>query len=599
MQRVREVWRSEGNEVNNGAAPIQQLRDTGDEHIGEGRLRDALEAFKKLTELNPGDVDAHLKLATVAAAVGENDLALRQYDRIIELQTDGVEAVVSKGDFLAYLGRNPEAMACYDRALKAQPTNAAVWQKKAVVLKNTGQLEEALSAYDQALQFAPEDAQALAGKGDVLSLQEKHVEAFQFYIRAEQSPGSTFGAPDWVARGDHFYGKRMINEAIVCYDRAIALKPDYLWAWRAKGLAVQAQGNLDLAVTCFNKALEFEPGNATVLLDQGGVFLGLSKYDEALTCYNKVLELDPKNYVATVNKGVAYQNLGRYEEAISWYEKGIEIDPSQSLPWENKGFCLDELGKEGEAIECYDRAIALNSGVMWSWNNKGWIYAKRNDHKEAIKLYDKGIETFPVEVLPRLNKAKSLVKLGAVDEAISSLESALPEVSNPREALILMASIFLEQKSDRQAAIGYYQRALEMNPGDLPMKAAIAEMLILSGKNEEGRKYALEAIAGPEDTDLQCVAHFLIALSLALEGGELSTELSTLQRLLGRERQKTVAQAASWNFNDLIGKVKASELSLETKFLLLTLIDVQLGNIKTSSMAFFRDAESKPGVARK
>src|SRR5205814_8257786 len=107
----------------------------------------------------------------------------------------------------------------------------------------------------QALEIDSNDSQTLAGKGDVLSLKKRYSEAFDFYRKAEGSPGSSFQAPDWAIRGDNLYEAGQVAEAIAYYEKSIASDPKYLWAWVGKGLALGSQQKLDEAMRCFDEAV--------------------------------------------------------------------------------------------------------------------------------------------------------------------------------------------------------------------------------------------------------------------------------------------------------------------------------------------------------
>ncbi|MDD1715446.1 MAG: tetratricopeptide repeat protein [Methanolinea sp.] len=51
------------------------------------------------------------------------------------------------------------------------------------------------------------------------------------------------------------------REAIECYDRALAIDPDFSVAWSAKGVALHNLGRYDEAITCYDRALSLDPGN--------------------------------------------------------------------------------------------------------------------------------------------------------------------------------------------------------------------------------------------------------------------------------------------------------------------------------------------------
>jgi predicted O-linked N-acetylglucosamine transferase (SPINDLY family) len=86
---------------------------------------------------------------------------------------------------------------------------------------------------------------------------------------------------------------RQYDEALLNYDAAIALNPDY----------------------------------AEAISNRGNAFLELNRYDEALWNYERAITINPDNAEAYSNRGSALLELKRYEEAIESYEKAILMKP--------------------------------------------------------------------------------------------------------------------------------------------------------------------------------------------------------------------------------------------------------------------------------
>jgi predicted O-linked N-acetylglucosamine transferase (SPINDLY family) len=89
------------------------------------------------------------------------------------------------------------------------------------------------------------------------------------------------------------YELRRYDEAIIQYDKALILKPDYAEAWSNKGVTLH----------------------------------GLEQYKEAITHYDRALSLKPDYEDAWINKAVALQELKRYPEAIAHFDKALSLDP--------------------------------------------------------------------------------------------------------------------------------------------------------------------------------------------------------------------------------------------------------------------------------
>ncbi len=328
-------------------------------------------------------------------------------------------------------------------------------------------------------------------------------------------------------------------------------------------------------------------------MDKGAILSDKLSYKEASFCYDEALKLDPKHYYALVNKGLICQNQKNYEEAIEWFDKAIQVDGTQAFPWESKGRCLDSLNRFDQALTCYDRAIELEPKSFWAWNNKGWIYARQNKHEAALKLFDKAIEIDRTEDLPWINKGESLRKLGRIDEAVDSLKSAVGVVTARRDILLNLSSLFGDYKADDKAALDCYEQILKPNPEDVTAKAGMAEILIKLRRYRDGRASAQEVMLASKDTNLQCVAQYLVVVSYALEGANTGTEFQKLIEHFRSHSEKSVADSTNWNYSGLTNTINKSDVALETKFLLLTLIDLQLGKIDASKLSFFESPTTK------
>lgn len=77
------------------------------------------------------------------------------------------------------------------------------------------------------------------------------------------------------------------EEAIACFDEAIAIDPDFAEAWFGKG------------ISCYN----------------------LRRCDEALTCFDEAIAIDPDFKDAWVFKGTTLNDMGRQDEAAYCFEQ--------------------------------------------------------------------------------------------------------------------------------------------------------------------------------------------------------------------------------------------------------------------------------------
>jgi len=110
------------------------------------------------------------------------------------------------------------------------------------------------------------------------------------------------------------------------------------------GLNLHKGGDHQNAVVYFDKALDIDPNYAELWKNKGNALSAQSRYDEALNCYEKALDINPNHSMAWKNKGIALQELGRFEEALECYNRTLELYPHSDVAQKNKEYVMELLG---------------------------------------------------------------------------------------------------------------------------------------------------------------------------------------------------------------------------------------------------------------
>lgn len=190
-------------------------------------------------------------------------------------------------------------------------SDSGYWYNQGRALFNASKYNESIEAFNKAIELNQSYAEAWEYKGNALSELGKNKDASQAYKKAfELDPKITYGCSPcgqqgrvewyWKDKGDGFlissavsHNENDSEEALLAYDKAIEVNPDFSSAWFCKGSALKnlARYNGDLG-----------------------------KFDEAIQAYNKSYELDPTtfenfNYERTIgdvryDQGMALKKLG-------------------------------------------------------------------------------------------------------------------------------------------------------------------------------------------------------------------------------------------------------------------------------------------------
>ena len=101
------------------------------------------------------------------------------------------------------------------------------------------------------------------------------------------------------------------------------------------GAELVKQGKLDEAIVEFQRAVELDPDYTAAHLNLGYVYERSGRIEESITEYRKTIALEPTNFSACNNLGVLYDKKGLYDEAISSFEQALRVDPANATVLRN------------------------------------------------------------------------------------------------------------------------------------------------------------------------------------------------------------------------------------------------------------------------
>ena len=133
--------------------------------------------------------------------------------------------------------------------------------------------------------------------------------------------------PDIYTKRGHGYAmKKDYERALVDYDRAIELDPNFALAYNLRAHAYAGKGEYDRAIADFTKALALRPDYGAIYQSRGDVYASRGSYDEAIADYDKGLVLAPGDGEYLCSRGDAFAKKGDDERARADYQEA-QLDP--------------------------------------------------------------------------------------------------------------------------------------------------------------------------------------------------------------------------------------------------------------------------------
>lgn len=192
-----------------------------------------------------------------------------------------------------------------------------------------------------------------------------------------------------------------VDEAIRCFQRAVALDPTLANAWNNLGIALRARGRHDEGLAACRRATECRPDWAVAFSNLGVALLQVGHFDEAIGACRRALELDPAFALAAGNLGTALRELGRFDEAEAVHRRAVELKPDDPDGWFRLGGTLQLAGKRGDAVEAYQRVVALDPRHAGTLYNFGFLLKDLGHLGDAIAMHREVLRIDPENHLAR------------------------------------------------------------------------------------------------------------------------------------------------------------------------------------------------------
>jgi tetratricopeptide (TPR) repeat protein len=427
------------------------------QHLGAGDLNSAEVIYRRVLEAVPKAAEGWHELGVVLLQTDRSDEAVHCLRQAVALAPATPIFHVNLAAAYRMLRCPEEAIASYRQTLQLGPPTPELLNNFALALKDVGQSEAALGAFDQALSLRPEYANGHFNRGNLLLDLHRLDAAAASYRRAiELAPSDAFAhcklgmvyfeqsAPESTDSTETraFHAERLVD-AVVCFERAVDLQPDYVEAVTNLGVAHERVGHWAAAERCWRRALELNPAQAAAHASLATILERQDRLEEAVAECRRALELQPDFAEALSNLGTLLSKQSQGEAAAECWRRAIESQPEFVAAHINLGGWLSQQGRWDEAAACYRRAIDLQPESADAHGHLAGVLAGQDRPIEALAEYRRAIELRPDFPEMYNNLAGVLESVGKFDEAIECCRRAVemkPDLAAARGNLGMLLS---------------------------------------------------------------------------------------------------------------------------------------------------------------
>jgi len=251
------------------------------------------------------------------------------------------------------------------------------------------------------------------------------------FDRFQRHKGAELDAQKLLEQGMEHEQQGKLDEALPCYEEAIALMPQLARAHFNRANILLDRGEAQMALDGYTKAIEYKPDSAAAHYNMGNAYAALERPERALAAYEQAVQLKPEFTDAHVAIAAVYEDLGKHEASIASYQRALEIQPDRTETYISLGQLQKKIGRLGDAESSYARALAL-----------------RPDDAETL-----------------VAQGEVLSRLGKLDLAAVCLRRALTIVPDSIDVHGCLGMVLMDLERPSEA-ISVYRRLLELQPGN-------------------------------------------------------------------------------------------------------------------------------------
>jgi eukaryotic-like serine/threonine-protein kinase len=172
----------------------------------------AEQEFRRVLELDPGDLDVHTYYGTLLMHVGRHDEAIREGQIAVQLDPISSTTQTSLGRFLYRARRYGEAVPHLKRAVELEPRSVGANFRLGDVYAELGRYEEAIAVFEKDRHLTGDERAFRAGIARVHGLMGRQSEARQMISVVNAQPILVAGV--YAALGDKDEAFRVLEKAV-------------------------------------------------------------------------------------------------------------------------------------------------------------------------------------------------------------------------------------------------------------------------------------------------------------------------------------------------------------------------------------------------
>ena len=420
------------------------------------RPKDAIAAYKRATDLEPGDVPSMNALGQALLNDGQMDAALKEYKDIAAADPEDAGALVHIGEIQRRQGKYDDALATIRKARKKDPDNLEAGYNEGLLLDVLGHYDEAAVTYEKMVDqtshangaYTTEEKNNrgifLERLGSIYHEQNKTDQAIAAYQKMIDM-GGDMATRGYQGQVDTYRDAKLFDKAVAVSEKAVDANPkDRDLKLMLAGELVD-QGRNTEGVDLAKSLLDNSDQDRQVWLSLGNMYTRLHRWKDADEALNKASALTSKKedkiYLLFL-RGALADREKHSELAEPFFRQALELDPQNAMTLNYLGYMLADKGvRLPEALKLIRKAVDLEPMNGAYLDSLGWAYFKLGEYELAEENLRQAVERDQTDPTVHDHLGDLYEKTGRIRLAAAQWELSLNQYSKSATADVEPADV--------------------------------------------------------------------------------------------------------------------------------------------------------------
>ncbi len=354
-----------------------------------GKIKEAIEAYKKSANINKNDKEIWRLLGFVLVNSGKNDEAEEIFENANKISPMNTDVFAGWGMALMKQKRYEEAHEKFIEAVKINRYNFMALLLAAIMEVRTGKYNEAETKLSFLANVNPNETNNYE-YANLKYLKEDYDNAIHYAQKAlefnsNMLPAYLLLGKLYVIKGNKKQSLKMYNDA----DDKELHTQHLFFDW---GVTLQIYEEFEEAKEKFTKALELSDGDSETKAGLALTLAGLNQTEEANNLIKEISDLNEDNYMLSKAKALISFNTNNFEDAVRRFkaiQNQIFFDKSLYY-YIAKSY--ENLGDKNNTKEYYEKALIENAQDIKIYTNYARFLIQNEEYESAKRKLQRGIK---------------------------------------------------------------------------------------------------------------------------------------------------------------------------------------------------------------